>query len=156
MKYATPHKTSGKLIYDPHRGEMKARTDWWCVVNVDREITRYYRWWLQYTKHIYLQPPSFDAHVSVIRGEKPIPNLMHLWKKYQGQKFDLEYGHVGSVQEVRSHRHVHGENSGTFYIVPVHCPQLIDIRRELKLKTDWPLHLTIGRTYEYQARKRKR
>ena len=92
----------GKIKYDPYRGSMKNKTEWWAVLEVDREITRYYRNWIN--KEVFnpmeinhdnqpkemkekypvtiLHPPSWDAHVSIIRGEKPRNDLMHLWKKY--------------------------------------------------------------------------
>ena len=32
------HTGTGKIIYDPHRGSMKRRTQWWCVAIVDKEV----------------------------------------------------------------------------------------------------------------------
>jgi hypothetical protein len=146
-------KSTGKIIYDPRRPGLQSRNQWWCVANIDDGIAEYFRHWLKFEKHIYLQPPAWGAHISVIRGEKPREDLMHLWKKYHGKTVTFEYDHVGDYSIARSKYHTAGENSGDFYFVHVRCPELIDIRRELKLKTDWDLHLTIGRTHEYSARK---
>ena len=136
-------KSSGKVVYDPNRSTMKKRTKWWCVLNVDREITRYYRWWVKRKYHIDLCQPSWDAHVSIIRGEKPEPELMHLWKKYDGQVLNFEYSPVvyqGSGE-------TRFQDARYFWFVDVVCPEIIDIRKELNRPVDFGLHLTIGRTY---------
>lgn len=130
------HKGSGVIYYDPPRPGMKRRTDWWCIVDVDREISRYYRWWVMREKWIDLCKPSWDCHISVIRGEKPSDDLTHLWRKYHGQRVDFLYSH-----EVRPTR------SGTFWFIEVQCPELMEIRKEFGLPTNWPLHITIGRIY---------
>jgi hypothetical protein len=38
-------RDTGLIVYDPNRGTMKTRITNWCVLQVDKEITRYYRWW---------------------------------------------------------------------------------------------------------------
>lgn len=135
------HHSTGKLIYDPHRPGMKNRTQWWCVVMVDREITRYYRWWIERNLHIKgLHQPSWNAHISVLRGEKPEDDLMHLWGKYNKQIIHFDYSHYPK----RSHERKDG---GHYWIVEVDCPKLIQIREELNRPTNWKLHLTVGRTY---------
>lgn len=136
---------TGIIKYDPYRGKMKSKTDWWCVLNTDDEITRYYRWWVKKHYWIDLCQPSWGAHVSIIRGEKPTPDLMHLWKKYDGMKVEFKYSHV-----VRQSGDTTGnDRPDSYWFVDVDCPFLLDIRRELKRPTDWKLHLTIGRTYDY-------
>lgn len=139
-------KATGIIMYDPWRGDMKHRTNWWCIVNTDNELTRYYRWWLQREKHIHLQPPSWGAHVSVIRGEKPSHDKMHLWKKYHGQPveflIDVSNYHVGDDNQ----------NGGQYYWLTVECPFLNQMRAEFGFPRGWRLHLTIGRTHDYQAR----
>lgn len=144
------HRGNGKIVYDPFRGGMKNKTRGWCVVEVDREITRYFRWWMGYEKHIHLRQPSWDAHISVVRGERLQSDVQHLWKKYNGKRVDFLYQHVCEYSV--------GDDGdgGQFYIVEVECPLLNTIRDELKLRTGWKFHLTFGRTYEYEARRPKR
>ena len=142
MKEIEMFKSTGKIIYDPKRADMKRRTDWWCVVDVDREITRYLRWWVKKELWIDLCHPSWDAHISVIRGEKPKPNLMHLWKKYHGEKVEFTYD-----LNIRQSGDTTGDRPGHFWFVNVECPKLVDIRKELKMPYNWRLHLTFGRTY---------
>lgn len=145
-------------MYDPPRPGMSYRKDWWCVVNLNKEITRYYRWWLSFEKHIHLQPPSWDAHISIVRGEKPRPEFMDAWKKYQGKQIEFFY-EPGSIRVDRSQRTDARADSavgGEYYFIDVVCPILDDIRRDLGLRTGYKFHFTVGRTYEYIARKPKR
>lgn len=144
------HQSSGIITYDPYRAGMKNRTVGWCVVNVDCEITRYVRWWLQYEKHIHLQPPSWNAHVSIVRGERLDPSVRHLWKKYDKQKINFLYEH-GNIKCAEDKK-----NGGLYYWIDVECQQMSDIRKELRLPQGWKFHITIGRTYSYEARKPKR
>jgi hypothetical protein len=136
------HKSSGRLTYDPYRGDLKKKKHWWAVVNVDREITRYYRWWIESQLHIKgLCQPSWNAHISVIRGEKPSPALMHLWKRYSGNEFTFEYSHNPYRITPRD------GSSGSYWVVGVKCDELLEIRRELNRPVTWDLHITVGRTW---------
>jgi hypothetical protein len=138
------HKGSGVVQYDPPRPGMKKNTRWWCVINVDREITRYYRWWILRRYHTKgLHPPSWDAHISVIRGERPPKGLEHLWKKYHGQQVEFEYKH----QVYRGDAVGRKSKDGGFWQVEVRCPLGTQIRKEFGFPHNWPLHLTVGRTY---------
>lgn len=151
-------KGTGFIQYDPPRPGMQHRTNWWCVINLNKEITRYYRWWLSYQKHIHLQPPSWDAHISIVRGEKPRPEFIEVWKKYQGKKVEFTYHH-GLIRVDKSHRtDARAKNAvgGEYHFIDVECPQLDEIRNELGLITGFNYHFTVGRTYEYEARKPKR
>lgn len=127
------HKAKGTIVYDPYRAKMKRKTAWWAVVETDDEITRYFRWWVKKEFWIDLNKPAWGAHVSIIRGEKPEPDLMHLWKKYDRTEVEFEYEH-----SVYQNKH--------FWLVDVKCPFLINIRKELNRPCNWNLHLTIGRT----------
>ena len=136
------HKSSGKIIYDPYRGDLKKKKHWWCVVNVDREITRYYRWWIESQLHVKgLCQPSWNAHISVIRGEKPSPQHMHLWKKYNNNVVEFEYEHNPRCVPNR------GGEGGYYWVVSAKCDMLLDIRREMERPVSWDLHLTVGRTW---------
>jgi hypothetical protein len=130
---------------------MKSRTQGWCIVNVDRELTRYYRWWLD--KEILnplglpkggLDQPAWDAHISIVRGERLYPDKEHLWKKYQGKKVDFWYEHPFWYDIGRDNK-----QPGYFFTVDVQSADLMNIRLELGLKADWNFHLTFGRTYQY-------
>jgi len=132
-----PFKGTGKIVYDPFRAGMKAKTDWWVVIEVDKEITRYYRWWLKTRHHLQLDAPAWDAHISVLRGEKPRADQQHLWKKYHGQVVEFQYGPDSFKSEQADGRH--------FWIIDVVCPAVEMIRKELERPYDWVPHLTIAR-----------
>jgi hypothetical protein len=130
------HKSTGKIVYDPPRPGMKRRTQGWCVVNVDREITRYYRWLIcKNVPGLRLHAPAWDAHISIVRGERLPEDLKHLWKRYHKHITEFEYSH-----EVYQNGH--------FWFVKVRAPHLKAIRDEFRLPSDWSLHLTVGRTWD--------
>lgn len=136
-------KGSGTIIYDPYRGQMKKRTDWWAVVEIDKEITRYFRWWVKRMLHVDLYPPSWDAHISIIRGEVPYKDKVHLWKKYHKQKVEFEY----SLNVRQSGDTTGWDRPDHYWFVEVDCPLLKQIRDEFGFPSDWKQHITIGRTY---------
>lgn len=138
------HKGSGTIVYDPPRPGMKKDTKWWCVINVDREITRYYRWWLLRRYHIKgLNKPSWDAHISVIRGEEPRNEHKHLWKKYHGERVSFRYKHSPYQGNAVGRK----SKTGGFWQVEVQCDFAVEIRKEFGFPAHWPLHLTVGRVY---------
>ena len=151
------------INYDPHRGDMKRRTKWWVVADVigGFDISRYYRYQIEKEllnplgidnigsekkyPFIKLCQPSWGSHISVIRGEKPKPELLKLWKKYDGMNIPIEYSH--QVYKV-SNRKRYSDDDGEFWCVKVRSPILINIRKEFDLPTDWGLHMTIGRVWQ--------
>ena len=137
------HEATGQIVYDPPRPGMKRRTDWWCILKTDSEITRYYRWWVMNRYGIELALPSWDAHISVVRGERPAPATRDLWRKHQNRRMRFRYSHdvvCGAEGEAFSH----------YWFVRVECPEIRQIRDELGLQTRFPFHLTVGRTYDHQ------
>ena len=136
------HHGTGIIKYDPHRFGMKRKTEWWAIVKIDREITRYYRWWVNNKYWINLHKPSWDAHISIIRGERPKPHLQHLWKKYDGQRIYFTYAH-----NVRRSGDANSSQPNYYWFVEVKCPMMTQIRDEFELPSDWNFHITIGRTW---------
>lgn len=132
----------GKIVYDPYRGNMKRNTSGWCVIEVDREITRYYRAWLKSEKHILLEQPAWDAHVSIVRGERIRETHQAMWKRRHGQVVNFKYEH-GDIQVSKDK-----DAPGYFHWLRVDCPTVDEIREELGLIASWKYHhVTIGRTY---------
>ena len=136
-------KGSGIIKYDPPRYGMKKKTQWWAVVEVDKEITRYFRWWIKKELWIDLCQPSWDAHISIIRGERPSNDKKDLWKKYDGMKIDFKY----SLNVRQSGDTTGWDRPSHFWFVEVECPQLKQIRDEFGFPSDWKQHITIGRTW---------
>lgn len=148
-------KSTGTIIYDPSRSYLTTRNSGWCILQVSTELTRYYRWWMEFQFHTQLDLPFGDAHVSIVRGE-PVLNT-NLWKKYHRQEVEFEYQH-GNITTCQSGR-VEGHKDynermvkGDYYILPVKSPMIDHIREELGLRSFNVYHLTIGRSYDYIAR----
>jgi len=142
-KESTMFTSTGIIKYDPHRFGMKKKTQWWAVVEVDKEITRYFRWWVMKNYWIDLCQPSWDAHISIIRGERPPEDKMDLWKKYNGQKIEFEY----SLNVRRSGDTTGWDRPDSYWFVEVKCPLLTQIRDEFGFPSNWNQHITIGRTW---------
>lgn len=135
-------KSIGKLRYSPQlNGSLNRRdggsTKWWLVIDCDPEIGRYYRslyeMWTYKTSE--LRRPAWEAHISVIRDEKPSNEAD--WLKYDGQ--DIEFTYMPDL-----------EFNGIYVWMPVLCPNALDIREELGLPRNpyYDLHLTIGNRKE--------
>jgi hypothetical protein len=137
MKYF--HKSIGKIIYDPFRAN-KFQPHW-CIVEVDKEITRYYRDWLRREQHLILEEPSWNAHVSVVRGEGKQITQPTSWKQYHNTKIQFCYEHGRIISKIDP------KQPGKFYWIEVECPLLVKIRKDLGLPVGWKMHITIGRTY---------
>jgi len=89
-----------------------------------------------------MHQPAWDAHISVIRGERRVAANSALWKKHHGRKVKFKYEH-GDVQVSKDK-----DAPGYFYWIRVDCPVVDEIREELGLIASWKYHhLTIGRTY---------
>ena len=134
------HTATGRIVYDPDRGNMKTRTEWWVVVRVDPEITRLLRWWVKKELFIDLHKQPWEPHISVVRGERPRANP-EVWGKYQDEVVTFDY-----VQDPRKTKG--GKNDqGWFWYVNVYCDRIQEIRSELGLRTFHHSHLTFGRIY---------
>lgn len=153
-------KGQATVVYDPARPGLKTRNVGWAVANVrgGAELSRYFQYWLNKEINpldiqvqgslkkypfVNLCQPSWGSHISLVRGERLRPEVRHLWKRYAGKTFDFEC-------ELDAHQVYSGYNKddeGCFYITDVKSDDLLNIRAELGLKTDWPLHMTVARVY---------
>ncbi len=130
----------GYIEYDPDRKEMKRRTQYWCVLQLPNDLVRYYQYFVRKEKHIDLEMPAWGAHSSIIRGEKPDDEHIHLWKKYHRKKVKIRF--KPDIIEVKDRK-----KDGSFYIINFESPELTEIRCELGLPIYSEFHITIGRTY---------
>lgn len=135
--------TSGKLLYDPVRQNLK-RTDQSHTLILDlpsEDLAEYYQWFLkkQYGEKFKLQSPMFGTHVTVIRPQEV--NLEHYaWLKYHNQKLTVSY----SPDMLERH--------WEFWSLTIFSTELVNIRREFGLRTDFRLHMTVGRQLQWQER----
>lgn len=149
--------TSKAIIeYDPPRGSRFSadRQKWWCVANTDEGLNLYLRWMVNRNLlNVTMAPghgvhrPPHPAHISIIRGKNDIKFVPHdklhrLWKKYQGMEVEFQYSLDVKVSDPK-------EGKGHYWFVEIHCPHMIEIRKELGLPHDWKLHLTFGREFDH-------
>lgn len=129
-------KASGTLIYQPYRpGIRKFRNahDWMAVVETGYGISDYYRWWFHKKYGVSLLRPAWKPHITVLNGkEKVQEQFSDLWGKYNNKRIEFLYNPKF-------------EQHWKFFVLPVYCPQLISIRRELGFTDKIHLHLTFGR-----------
>ena len=148
MEQLNWHKSSGIIKYDPPRPGMEKRTEWWAILKIDREILNPlgigYDGSPKKYEFVNLCQPSWDAHISIIRGERPRNELQHLWKKYDGERVDFMYRH----HPRQSGDTTGGDRPEHYWFVEVFCPRFDEIRNEFKLITGWKYHITVGRTYD--------
>lgn len=136
---------TGKLIYDPERDGLKKKNTGWAVVEIQGSIDKYYRWFLEKEYGIITHRPAWGAHVSLIRGERLKPQYQHLWKKYNNKVFKFQ---LRSFLRFNNDTFpVDNHPSCSFWFLDVISDELLDIRRELELPTNYNLHLTVGRMY---------
>ena len=117
----------------------------WAIAYCDEGLRKYYAYLLEREKWIKLMMPKWGAHISVIRGdgETVLSEYQKKWKKYDGRRFDFEYG-IDIAED-------YGGGGRYYYWLPVECSFLLDIREEFGLGRD-PivsngLHLTLGSMY---------
>lgn len=126
----------GKIIYDPPRPGIKKvqrATPWWVIVDLDDGITHYYRWWLKRMKGIFVHPPAWGVHLTVLDGRRKVqPEFMGEWKKHHGKVIEIEYS-------------VAFEQHWKFFVLPVRSEFLTDLRHGLGFTDKHPLHITFGR-----------
>ena len=59
------------------------------AVLVDKDISRYYKWWIP--KWYYPQPQLYPPHITVVRGRLELSSNINNWMKYQGYKIPFVY-----------------------------------------------------------------
>ena len=125
----------GRLQFDPPRPGMKRNTERWAVIKLDRELTRYYRWWIKQAYHIQLREPSWNAHCSAIRGERIINP--ELWGNGQGEPVVVKY----------SPTPLQIPNRPEMWYLPAQCKRITELREQFGLRTFHDYHITVGRLY---------
>ena len=106
----------------------------WLILQCDIETIKYYQYWLK-KQGILVNTPIWKAHISVVRGEET-PGPLSL---YNHEIVEFTY----SPDDI-------GEN-GDYWWIRIQSSRLEEIRQELHLpaQPEYPLHMTIGKTYHY-------
>lgn len=127
------YRSIGRLCYsdDPYR----------LVVDVDREIVRYYCSLIPKARRVRSQ--KFHPHITVVRPHKETPSKLDAWRKYEGE--EIEFFYDGGVHW-----------NDNYCWLNAYSKRLEDIRGELGLDTvaafppppppewTWRFHITLG------------
>ena len=124
----------GVVCYDPVRGNKTSPH--WCIIEIDKEITRYYRTQFKKRFGIELYAPSFDAHISTLRGEAEYTNQMQEnWKYLNSRQVEIWYD-----------SNLYWNNQHVW--LNTYCQEYFDIREYYSVE-NWNTkdfsHLTIGK-----------
>lgn len=128
----------GIIRYDPPRYGMKKNTNYWCILELPDDLVKYYQYFVKTDLHIPIADPSWDAHVSIVRGETP--RNIDVWKKYDRKKVKIKY--YPDIQLKKDPK-----KEGLYCFIDFEVPFFRKIRRELGLECKYPFHFTIGRTH---------
>lgn len=127
-RFSSPLSRSGSA-----RGRDGRTTEWWLILECDREIGRYPRalHWTANHRLRQLSEPLWGTHVSVIRDEVPI-HAEH-WKSMERASLEVTY-------------RPRIEFRGSYAFLPADCEPALDYRESLGLPRhpEFPLHMTIG------------
>ena len=122
----------GIIVYDPERG--RKGSSHWCIIEIDREITAYYRYQFKKQFGIVLFAPAYDAHVSLLKGIET-PKMTTDWKKLDGKKVIVHY----DSNLYWNDKHVW---------LNTYCEEYFDLREFYEIP-DWNTkdfgHLTVGK-----------
>lgn len=135
-------KLKGILRYDPVRKGISPQP-WWCVIEIEEEIARYCRWFIQ--KELFLDniyKPSWPAHITVVRGWEPKDHSV--WGRHDGREVDFWL-----VPFMRQSGDTTGwDRPNNYWFVRTHCPWQKRIHRECGGFAPTPRgHLTIARKF---------
>lgn len=156
MEY--PFETSGVIRFDPDRGNMKKRTEWWCVIELDdSELADYYRWFVDRNwcdadsskiKRRYLKSPHM-THISLVRGEKPTQNV-HLWGKHLA---DVRVTFRYNNQIRQTSNAYYANEPDKFWFIDTEWEPYVGFRKTFGLPWEYKnkpfrSHMTIARTFD--------
>ncbi len=106
------------LMFQESKGVLKYGPGIRAVVMVDQGISDLYR--KLCPKYLYVQPPMYPAHITVVRTDREVPKNMDFWNKYEDEVIPFSY-----------ERRVYSDN--TYVYLRVTSDRIGDIREELGL-----------------------
>jgi len=127
-------RATGVLRYDPRATtpEGEVFDPWWLILDCDSALLDRWRKAAEDHYGVRLSYPRWRAHITVVNGE--IPRKKKNWGLRDGEQIEFSY-----TTRIAT--------DGTFYWLPVHCEQLLDLRVTLGLPRNprRSLHMTLGR-----------
>lgn len=126
--------TNGKIIYDPK--DRKKSETFWCIIDIEKELTRYYREQFKKKFGVILYAPAFDAHISLLRGEGE-----------STEKMSNDWGYLDKKEvEVAYDSNIYWNSQHVW--LNTYCEDYFEVRKYYDVE-DWNTknfsHLTIGK-----------
>lgn len=129
-------QVEGVLKYNPLRQKLKkTRThdEFFLILDIPKNVGLYYRYWVKKEFNIFLNPPAYGEHITVLDGRNPVgTEYLEHWNKYEGERVTINYTNYIYQQ-------------WKFCCLPVESVKLNAIRSELGFNHNPNLHITFGR-----------
>lgn len=132
-------KCNGKFIFSPERPGLKKvhrAFDNAIILKVDNGISHCYSWFLDREMNIKINKPMWGTHITVVSDKDRVSDLKtfnELKKSLDGKIISVPYD-------------VEIKKAFQFWVVDVKpTEEMLEIRRRLGLREDFPFHITIGR-----------
>ena len=140
MKLMTQNaRCNGKFIFSPSRPGLKKTHrafDNAVILKVDNGISEYYSWWLNRKYGISLSKPAWGTHITVVSDKdrvKDIESFNKIKSSLDGKMIQVPY-------------EVDLRKQWQFWVLEVQpTKEMIEIRKSLGLRENFPFHITIGR-----------
>ena len=115
-------------------GEMTIKDNCWCLLQIEKDFSAYYRWHHYKNTFINLQTPKWDCHVSLIRKERVYETFKSNYLKYQHKKVIFEYDNI-----------IH--TNGEYYWIKCFSQDFVNLRKDMGLSEypEFNYHITLGK-----------
>lgn len=121
-------------------GKIEYKNDGWVIMNVDKSLINYYKFWVERFAGRKLSTSYHGSHVTVVAGKYDKGLTKHpRWKEHHGELVKFQYD-----------SYIYTDRDwfcqGEYFWLRIHCNELIQIRTDLGLKPTpfHPFHSTIG------------
>ena len=133
---------NGKFIFSPRRPGLKKvhrSFDNAIILKVDNSISSCYSWFLNRELNIDVQKPMWGTHITVVSDKDRVTDI----EKFNRLKDTL------NGKEILVPYNVDVQKQFQFWVLRVTpTEEMIDIRRQLGLKENYPFHITVGRDWD--------
>lgn len=129
------YKTTGIILFSPTRTIEKSEINnpCWCIIGIDDELSKYYRYVCNKLFHIKLQSPKWGPHITIIRNEF-LDTVPEIWKSLDRKEIEIEY-----TNKIKT-------NGKHFWLPIINNDKYYDIREKMGIldKPEINFHLTFG------------
>ena len=125
--------SKGQINYAPSRPSQKFSGEHICVVDTDEDLSAFYRWmWTKQNPHLPILKPSWNSHISIMRGERILNNGIP-WKYRDGELVEFSY----SPEII---------DDGVHVWINTYCEAFFELRHRYNVPIKYNTgHITIGK-----------